>query len=180
MTKANIACWSPGPNEITWHFAIRHQVFVEEQRVMVFTDVDDHDRDPDTIHVVAAIGNQVAGTVRLYQQGSNGRWKGDRLAVLPEHRSSLVGMRLVRFAVSTAAACGGGEMEASVQVANTTFFERLGWSRDGEVAPYFGLPHQPMAISLVGAAAALESRPQFDDLHLPIAGPFPSPLLAAV
>ena len=39
-------------------------------------------------------------------------------------------------------------MEASVQARNSRFFERLGWARDGEVGPYFGMPHQPMLISL--------------------------------
>jgi hypothetical protein len=33
-------------------------------------------------------------------------------------------------------------------VANVRFFERLGWSCDGEAAPYRGVMHQPMAIAL--------------------------------
>lgn len=118
---------------------------------MVLTDIDRWDREPETIHVVAAHGDEIAGTVRLYPLDDVGRWKGDRLAVLPAHRSSLVGMRLVRYAVATAAAAGGLLMEASVQIANTVFFERLGWRCDGEVQWYYGLPHQPMLIDLPGA-----------------------------
>jgi|TARA_B110000483_G_scaffold164841_1_gene195085 putative N-acetyltransferase (TIGR04045 family) len=115
---------------------------------MVLTDVDRWDDDCDTIHVVAAHGSEIAGTVRVYPLDDYGRWKGDRLAVLPAHRASLVGMRLVRFAVATAAAAGGLVMEASVQLPNVTFFERLGWRCDGEPTSYYGLPHQSMTITL--------------------------------
>lgn len=147
-----ISCWTPDASTMSCHYAIRHRVFVEEQGVMVLTDVDRWDRDDATIHVVADHAGEIAGTVRLYPLDDGGRWKGDRLAVLPAHRSSLVGVRLVRFAVATASAAGGIVMEASVQVPNVSFFERLGWRRVGEVAPYYGLPHQSMEIDLPGVA----------------------------
>ena len=140
-------CWTVTDGSTSHHLAIRHSVFVAEQGLMTMTDVDDWDRDPATIHVLAARGDEIAGTVRLYHLG-NGRWKGDRLAVVKGHRISSVGADLVRYAVATASAAGGLEMEASVQARNSRFFERLGWARDGEVGPYFGMPHQPMLISL--------------------------------
>ncbi|MFN3256394.1 MAG: MSMEG_0567/Sll0786 family nitrogen starvation N-acetyltransferase [Ilumatobacter sp.] len=146
-----VACWDVDTATTSSHLAIRHRVFVEEQGVMVLTDIDAWDRDITTINVLAAHGREVAGTVRLYDLGE-GRWKGDRLAVLPAHRASMVGACLVRYAVATAAAAGGTSMDASVQVANVSFFERLGWRCDGEVGPYFGLPHQPMVIDLEGVA----------------------------
>ena len=52
------------------------------------------------------------------------------------------------FAVRTAGALGGVRMVAQVQVPNVRFFERLGWSRDGDAALYHGVMHQPMAIPL--------------------------------
>jgi hypothetical protein len=55
---------------------------------------------------------------------------------------------LVRFAVRTAGERGGRRMVAQVQVPNVPFFERLGWRRDGDPAPMFGVEHQPMAIDL--------------------------------
>lgn len=161
-----ISCWQAGPADISCHFAIRQRVFVEEQGVMVFTDIDRWDREASTIHVVSAHGSQMAGTVRLYPLADPGQWKGDRLAVLPAHRATLVGARLVRFAVATAAAAGGLEMEASVQVGNTRFFERLGWLRDGPISPYYGLPHQPMKRDLGGISAISDVHPEFTELHL--------------
>lgn len=150
---------------------------------MVMTDVDTWDRQPHTIHVLASLGDAVAGTVRLYPldlpDRPVGRWKGDRLAVLPAHRSSLVGVRLVRFAVASASAAGGIEMEASVQVANTAFFEHLGWQCDGPVVAYFGLPHQPMLIDLHDVPTIDIVRPLLSTLRLPVGAVDRSPLLVA-
>jgi putative N-acetyltransferase, MSMEG_0567 N-terminal domain family len=96
-----------------------------------------------------AAGAVVAGAVRLYPLETSGElWLGDRLAVLPAFRVQGLGKPLVRFAVATAARLGGREMQAHIQPANVTFFERLGWECRGPVEIYVGIPHQPMAIDL--------------------------------
>lgn len=147
-----IAVWAAGVDDRAAHYAVRHRVFVIEQRIMEFTDIDAHDADPATVHVLAAEGDEVAGTVRLYRLGP-GRWRGDRLAVLPEHRSSTVGAELVRFAVTAAAAAGGEVMEAQIQLPNVRFFGRLGWRAVGDPAPYCGFDHQLMRFDLSEAPA---------------------------
>ncbi len=175
-------CWrAVTARSRSWHFRIRHRIFVEEQRVIPFTDVDDRDRDRTTIHVVAGRGSVAVGTVRLYRAGAPRRWKGDRLAVLPGHRAGMVGARLVRFAVSTAAAAGGDVMDALVQVQNVAFFERLGWDRAGPPVSYYGLPHQPMTFLLSDARDLTESDvPSDAHLRLPAPRHGPSPLIEAV
>ena len=146
-----------------------------------FTDVDAWDNDPAAIHVVAGQGSEAVGTVRLYRTGDAGRWKGDRLAVLPGYRAGVVGMKLVRFAVSTAAAAGGDVMDAFVQLQNVTFFERIGWHRNGGQFLYYGLPHQPMVFRLSDARRLDESEiPTDAHLRLPAARDAPSPLLVAM
>lgn len=136
------------------HFRIRHQVFVVEQGLFRGGgagggDLDAHDGDPATIHVVGLAAGAICGTVRLYPlPGMPGRWKGDRLAVLPGYRHLGLGAPLVRFAVTTATLHGGREMEACIQPANVTFFEWLGWRRDGGLVDYAGIPHQRMLIGL--------------------------------
>ena len=140
------------------HFRIRHQVFVAEQGLFASPgglggDRDAHDEDPATIHVVGLADGVVCGTVRLYPlSGVPGRWKGDRLAVLTDHRHVGLGAPLVRFAVATAARGGGREMEAYIQPANVTFFEWLGWWRAGGLVDYAGIPHQRMLIGLATGA----------------------------
>ena len=144
------------PEELAAHFRIRHQVFVVEQGLFPTKpgadggrDRDVHDDDPATVHVVGLWDGVACGTVRLYPVPEvPGRWKGDRLAVLDGHRHHGLGAPLVRFAVATAAACGGREMEAYVQPANVTFFRWLGWRPAGGLVTYAGIPHQRMLIDL--------------------------------
>ena len=137
-----------GEAERALHLAVRHAVFVEEQGLFSGSDVDEHDQDPATLQVLGFWDGEVAGAVRLYPLPQPGWWKGDRLAVLPPFRRHGVGAPLVRFAVGTASGLGGLVMVAQVQPANVAFFERLGWYRVGEPAPYVGRPHQRMAIDL--------------------------------
>jgi putative N-acetyltransferase (TIGR04045 family) len=139
-------------DELAAHYRIRHQVFVVEQGLFrdgpAGDDRDAHDDDPATIHVVGLADGVICGTVRLYPLGEPGRWKGDRLAVLAGHRRHGLGAPLVRFAVATAGARGGREMEAFIQPANVAFFEWLGWRRTGGIVEYAGLGHQRMVIAL--------------------------------
>jgi putative N-acetyltransferase (TIGR04045 family) len=131
------------------HHEIRRRVFVEEQAVFTGSDLDEHDRDDAVIRLVGYRDGVPAGTVRLYLLDEPaGLWQGDRLAVLAPYRIHGFGAPLVRCAVATAAAHGGRTMVAHIQLANITFFHRLGWSAAGEAEIYAGLPHQPMSITL--------------------------------
>jgi putative N-acetyltransferase (TIGR04045 family) len=131
------------------HHRIRHEVFVQEQRLFHPSDLDEHDDDPATIKVLGLRGPDPVGAVRLYPLDAEGHlWQGDRLAVLAMHRRYAAGAPLVRFAVRTAGERGGALMVAHIQLANVPFFERLGWRCDGPVELYVGVEHQPMAIPL--------------------------------
>jgi putative N-acetyltransferase (TIGR04045 family) len=136
-------------DQLEWHHLIRHQVFVEEQGLFHPSDRDRHDGHPDVIRVLGLSDSVPGGTVRLFPLDPDGRvWQGDRLAVRPEFRASGLGKPLVRFAVATAGALGGGKMVAHIQLSNVAFFERLGWSKGGAVETYVGIAHQPMSIDL--------------------------------
>jgi putative N-acetyltransferase (TIGR04045 family) len=134
--------------ELARHFAIRRDVFVDEQGIFAGDDHDLIDDDPATLHVVAGSGAQAGGTVRLYPLDEEGLWQGDRLAVLPAFRHGFLGADLVRFAVATAGDLGGRRMVAMIQLPNVRFFKTLGWTVDGPVEPYHGVDHQPMSIAL--------------------------------
>jgi putative N-acetyltransferase (TIGR04045 family) len=144
--------------ELAAHFRIRQRVFVREQGLFNGRrgpghDRDAHDDDPATIHVIGLADGVIGGTVRLYPLGADGLWKGDRLAVLPEHRRHGLGAPLVRFAVAEAGSRGGRAMEAYIQPANVTFFEWLGWRRVGGIVPYAGIGHHRMLIALADRGA---------------------------
>jgi len=141
--------------DLAAHFRVRHAVFVEEQGIFAGSDRDRWDEA--AVHVIATLGPLVVGAVRLYPLDEAGLWQGDRLAVLPEVRRRLrAGAPLVRLAVATAGERGGHTMIANIQVPNVPFFMHLGWRRVGLLAPYHGLTHQRMAITLSAAPAAFD------------------------
>jgi putative N-acetyltransferase (TIGR04045 family) len=142
--------------------AIRRAVFVVEQAIFAESDHDGHDGDATCLHVIGFVDGVPGGTVRLYPLDPldpSGDWQGDRLAVLPEFRTSGLGRPLVRFAVATAAARGGRRMIAHIQPANRTFFRRLGWTQRGGPESYLGLAHLLMDIDLCRIDAQVNSRP---------------------
>lgn len=122
-------------------------MFVVEQLLFAEDDHDANDVAAGVVHVLGFVGGKPAGTVRLYPIGAS-VWKGDRLAVLPEHRRTALAGPLVRLAVATAGAAGGDRMKAMVQAQNAAFFTRLGWSPVGEPVDYLGVLHQQMTIAL--------------------------------
>jgi putative N-acetyltransferase (TIGR04045 family) len=130
-------------------FLLRRAVFVSEQRLFAVSDRDARDDDPGTLHAIGLVGGEPCGAVRLYPlAGRAGEWKGDRLAVLPEHRANHLGAELVRFAVATAGGSGGSRMIAHVQLPNVRFFQHLGWVTEGRPSPFHGVEHQLMSIAL--------------------------------
>jgi putative N-acetyltransferase (TIGR04045 family) len=135
-------------DELAAHHAVRHRVFVLDQRLFAGTDRDERDLEPATLHVVGLDHGAIAGAVRLYALDADGLWQGDRLAVLPEARVRHLGALLVRFAVATAGERAGHTMVARIQLPNVRFFEHLGWHADGPAGPYHGVMHQPMAVPL--------------------------------
>jgi putative N-acetyltransferase (TIGR04045 family) len=146
-----------GPAERADHYAIRHQVFVEEQAVFSGSDLDSRDGDS-AILLIGYHDGVPAGSVRLYEIDPDARiWQGDRLAVLGPYRVRGVGAPLVRCAVATAAARGGRTMIAHIQLQNVAFFRRLGWTAFDGTELYAGLPHQPMSIELPEPDVGLET-----------------------
>jgi putative N-acetyltransferase (TIGR04045 family) len=132
--------------------------------VFAGSDLDFRDGEESTIAVLGYSDGIAVGTVRLFPLDLvDGRWQGDRLAVLSAYRTHGVGGPLVRYAVAAAGAHGGRTMVAHIQPANVAFFRRLGWVRAGESEVYAGLPHQPMCIDLPPRSEALATVRRLED-----------------
>jgi putative N-acetyltransferase (TIGR04045 family) len=145
-----IVCRVAGSDdELEAHFRLRRTVFVDEQGLFAGDDRDACDREAQTLHAIGLVDGEPCGAVRLYPLDVGvGEWKGDRLAVSAEHREHHLGAELVRFAVRTAGLLGGRRMVAHVQLANVRFFQHIGWSAQGDPAPFHGVTHQLMSIGL--------------------------------
>ncbi|RAI04450.1 histone acetyltransferase [Acuticoccus sediminis] len=138
------------PFEARGAAALRHRVFVEEQKIFA-----EHDRDEiDLIatHLVALStyageADQIVGTVRIHEE-EPGLWWGSRLAVDRDFRHvHRLGTELIRLAVSTANGRGADTFLAHVQMQNVPLFERMHW-RVLEEADLHGVPHARMQVDL--------------------------------
>ncbi|QAB00922.1 MULTISPECIES: MSMEG_0567/Sll0786 family nitrogen starvation N-acetyltransferase [Agrobacterium tumefaciens complex] len=129
---------------------LRHQVFVEEQRIFTGNDRDEIDATAIPLVAIATLAAEpadVVGTVRIHES-KPGIWSGSRLAVAPAYRKvGRLGAELIRLAVSTANGYGCREFHAHVQLQNVPLFHRLHWVPAGEVDLH-GVPHMHMLASL--------------------------------
>ena len=133
------------------HYDVRRTIFVEEQQLFHQSEVDEHDENPDTIHLVAVVAETgaVVGAVRCYPVGED-IWYGGRLAVLADyrHHPAAIGPNLCRLAEVSVIQQGCRRFLAYIQIQNVRFFQRLKWTPVGEPVDYHGQPHQLMAASL--------------------------------
>lgn len=155
--------------ELKGHFAVRHAIFVEEQKLFDETDLDEYDEY--AVHLVAVDKDTgaVVGAVRCYP-AEPGVWYGGRLAVLKEarHNINAIGPRLCKLAEKVVVQRGCHRFLAYIQMQNVRFFQRLGWQSIGEPVIHVGQPHQLMQASLAVAKPALKppAKHRIQPLHV--------------
>lgn len=105
---------------------IRREVFVIGQNVPEELEIDEHDSDPDTIHLLAFIGGKALGTARMRQVGES--WKVERVAVVAQARGTGVGRGIMERCEQIA---GARRIVLSSQVSALGFYRRLGYVEVG-------------------------------------------------
>jgi len=142
------------PPRLAGYHALRRREFVELQGLFHGDDRDAADLDPRTCTLAAmASDGRLLGGVRVHPAGPGaaeiGWWRGSRLVVGAEAngRRGEIGAALVRAACARALDLGALRFEAHVQLRQTRYFERLGWSPAGEVA-VAGQTHRRMRFDL--------------------------------
>jgi hypothetical protein len=155
--------------EIDGFWALRREIFCEEQKVFRGSDRDEYDSAAIPIvceTLIAGMEDSVVGIVRIDERQSH-VWYGSRLGVAEAFRSvkrispgvafrnhqpvyrglGALGAGLIYKAVSTAHALGCREFLATVQHQNAKFFQRLHWEPLGDLE-VFGLRHVKMRADL--------------------------------
>jgi len=122
-------------------FALRHAVFVVEQRVPV--EIERDEQDELAYHVVALVGDRCVGTGRLVAQ-AGGVGRVGRMAVDAKFRRRGVGDRLLEALEVRAREDGFTEIELHAQCAVEPFYEKHGYAREGEVFEEAGIDHVVM------------------------------------
>ncbi|MGC4027682.1 MAG: GNAT family N-acetyltransferase [Steroidobacteraceae bacterium] len=123
--------------------SVRMPVFVEEQKVPAALEEDD--RDPHCLHLLALHDDRAVATARLDLQGQG---RIGRLAVLPAYRDQGLGRALLLTLEALARAAQLPSVWCHAQLAALPFYERLGYRREGEAFAEAGLPHVRLRKSL--------------------------------
>lgn len=122
-------------------YALRHRVFVDEQRVPVELERDA--LDDGAFHAVALDGNRCVGAGRLVRQrGGVGRI--GRMAVDAAHRRAGVGAQVLGALEERARAEGLVEIELHAQRYVEAFYRRHGYAPVGEPFEEAGIDHVVM------------------------------------
>jgi predicted GNAT family N-acyltransferase len=117
--------------------AIRHEVFVEEQRVPVELELDEFDAV--SIHALALDGETALGTGRLLPDGHIGR-----MAVRREARGGGIGSKLLRALMQQAQQRGDNAVVLHAQLSAVGFYQRHGYKPEGDVFMDAGIEHIAM------------------------------------
>ena len=139
MRGVTISCHSgSAPPEAV---AIRRRVFVGEQGVPEADEIDG--KDGERTHFLARDASARAiGCACLRPYG--GKYKVERVAVLPELRGSGLGRALMDAVEAHARSLGAHELVLHAQAAVVAFYEKQGWASVGPRFDEAGIAHQKM------------------------------------
>lgn len=130
-------------------FAVRKEVFVEEQKVPLDLEMDEYDVSVDACrHFIAEENGETAGASR-WREYEPGTAKLQRIAVRIPYRKRGVGSLLVETMEKDAAALGYRKVILDAQCTAEGFYRKLGY-RTESTEPFLdaGIPHVRMSKSL--------------------------------
>ena len=134
-----IAIESAADMERAW--AIRRQVFIEEQNVPEEIEMDAEDSH--AFHALATLDDVAIGCGRMLEHGV-GEVKIGRMAVLREFRNKRVGAQILRFLIDRARTRGCRKAILHAQLTAEGFYLREGFKPVGGVFDEAGIAHRLM------------------------------------
>src|SRR5687767_14298637 len=121
-------------------YLVRMKVFVEEQNVPPWEEMDEFDESAE--HFVAICDGKIVGTARLVDKGG-GVAKIGRVAVIEEHRGRGLGKALM-LAIAESARTRYHTLTLDAQLQVIPFYESLGYSAEGEIFLDANIEHRRM------------------------------------
>jgi ElaA protein len=132
-------------SELTLHelyeiIYLRNEVFVVEQNC-VFQDADH--KDEDSFHLMAFIGDDLAGYTRLLPKGlSYDEMSIGRVVTSPKYRRTGIGKHLMETSINKCHELfGEGAIKIGAQLYLKQFYESFGFKQEGEQYMEDGIPH---------------------------------------
>ena len=129
-----------GTGDLAEAFAIRVEVFCDEQGYRIDQELDELDRKPDTWHLILYLSGKPAATGRLYPKGEGVMGLG-RLAVRKMYRGRGLGARLVEELNRKAVSLGASLSQLDAQKRACGFYEKQGYHVCGEEHMDGHVPH---------------------------------------
>jgi predicted GNAT family N-acyltransferase len=120
---------------------IRRAVFIDEQRVAESEEWDDDD--PVSVHALVTLNREPVGTGRLNPAGKIGR-----IAVVAGMRGRGIGATILRLLLQEAYRRGLREPYLHAQLQAVPFYEKFGFTSEGEVFDEAGILHVRMRHAL--------------------------------
>jgi predicted GNAT family N-acyltransferase len=134
-----------GPEEVEQAFAVRREVFMDEQGVLEREEFDG--LDDDALHLVAVSDGRVVATCRLLPAG-DGAMKFQRLAVVAGARRRGIAARLLAEAEARARAAGCRRMVLDAQTSALPLYLGAGYTAEGPTFLDARIEHQRMVKEL--------------------------------
>ena len=125
-------------------YLVRMKVFVEEQKVPPWEEMDEFDESAE--HFAALCDGQVVGTARLVDKGG-GVAKIGRVAILREYRGKGFGKALMQ-SIAESARGSFHTLTLDAQIYVMPFYESLGYTAEGEVFLDANIEHRRMKLTL--------------------------------
>lgn len=129
-----VADWNKDKDQLS---SIRRSVFIEEQNVPEEMEWDEFDAS--SIHFLVTLDEKSIACARLKKDGQIGR-----MAVLVEYRNQGIGSKLLQVVLETASNQAIDPAYLHAQVSAISFYERLGFTCQGEVFFEANIPHREM------------------------------------
>jgi predicted GNAT family N-acyltransferase len=141
MTEYSIqfADWKEDKELLT---ALRHQVFVGEQKVPVEIEIDD--MDSQCQHIKACLEDkQIIGTARLLPDNYIGR-----MCVAKEYRRQGIAGAMLEFIIQHARHQNFKSLHLNAQISAQPLYESYGFVADSDIFMEAGIPHRHMSLPL--------------------------------
>lgn len=129
------------PDEIEDAKSVRRLVFQIEQCIDQASDFDENDES--ALHFVAYEEKPI-GAARVRFPDHKKRAKIERVSVIPEHRGSGIGKELMIAIHDHLQDLEVEELYLDAQTHVKNFYEKLGYTQEGEVFEEVGIPHVVM------------------------------------
>jgi predicted GNAT family N-acyltransferase len=126
-------------------YLIRQKVFIQEQGVPEYMELDKHD--PSAKHALAYQDDLCVGTGRLVRLDSHYAQIG-RMAVLSAFRNQGIGKAILSYLIALAKAEGVSILMLHSQVSAIPFYAKYGFIAEGSIYDEAGIPHRNMILSL--------------------------------